>query len=99
MGTDERVRLLDGVGLDWAPSLTRANITSPAWEASFKRLRAFKRKKGHANPPKRQGPLGSWASRMRVLYRKKQRGEETCLTDDQITRLESIGFQFPQMEA
>ena len=38
--------------------------------------------------------LANWVKKQRKLYKKKQDGEESSITDDQIIRLEGIGFAF-----
>lgn len=97
--TDERIRLLDRVGFDWNPSLSGGDPTNKRWEAGFALLCAFKKRRGRdAHPAKREGRLGSWAGRMRTLYARRMRGEATTLTDDQVARLEGVGFQFPTAE-
>ena len=106
--TEERIQLLDGIGLDWAPSKSgglnnpnhpRRKINDKEWETTFKELVAFKKKHGHTQPGKSVKVLGGWVCRMRALYAKRARGDETTLTDDKIAKLESIGFQFAQRSA
>ena len=47
---------------------------------------------GHANVPKRSGPLGSWTMTLRKLFRN---GE---LSQDKIKRLEEVGFDFDPLK-
>lgn len=100
--TDERIRLLDEVGLDWAPSISGGmrNITQQShdkdWEGVFNLLVEFKNEHGHANPKKVEPKLGPWACRMRKLYAQRAKGETTTLNDAKIAKLESIGFNFAQ---
>ena len=96
--TEERIKLLDSIGFDWNPGrgtmLHRGDNDN--WEGQLQKLVAYKKKKGDCDP-KKNGPysqLGSWASRMRALYKRNKRGEKTSLTDERIAKLKSIGFAF-----
>mmetsp|Transcript_14788 Transcript_14788/g.26452 ORF Transcript_14788/g.26452 Transcript_14788/m.26452 type:complete len:154 (+) Transcript_14788:35-496(+) len=97
--TDDRIRLLNEVGLDWNPSITGGSAKSPMqrdeeWAGVFEKLIEFKKKHGHANPEKAESELGPWVVKMRELYQQNARGERTSLTDQKIAKLESIGFEF-----
>mmetsp|Transcript_8013 Transcript_8013/g.14458 ORF Transcript_8013/g.14458 Transcript_8013/m.14458 type:complete len:866 (+) Transcript_8013:145-2742(+) len=98
--TDERIKLLNDIEIDWNPSLSGGmNKIVQAerdkdWEGVFKKLCSFKKKKGHASPKKAEPQLGSWACRMRKLHSQKKSGETTTLTDAKVAKLESIGFKF-----
>lgn len=97
--TDERIALLDKIGFDWSPMKSGTNKfvelnLDEQWEGTFQKLVAYKKKKGHPNPTKREKTLGSWCSKMRSLYARNKRGEKTVLTDKRIAKLESIGFQW-----
>ena len=106
--TEERIKLLNGIGLEWAPSKSgglynpdhpKRKTKDMEWDATFNELVAFKKKHGHTQPGKSVKVLGGWVCRMRALYAKRARGDETTLTDEKIAKLESIGFQFAQRSA
>jgi len=100
--TDERVRLLNELNVDWVPSSTKGYTKvmqgdrDKGWEATFEKLVEFKNENGHANPPKATKTVGPWTSRMRKLYAKNKADGAitTSLTQDKITRLEEVGFRF-----
>ena len=62
--SEERIRLLNEIGLDWNPSLSggatrlRQVDRDKDWEATFQKLIKWKEKRGHANPKKTEPLLG-----------------------------------------
>ena len=103
--TAERIKLLDDIGLDWAPATSgglakiRQIEVDAVWEGVFRKLVSFKKKSGHANPKKATPKLGVWCCRQRKLYAQNAKGESTTLTDEKIAKLESIGFRFVNTQA
>ena len=83
--TDERIKLLEGIGFKWA--LTK-------WDDKFNELKEYKSKHQHFNVPQKSGPLGGWVSTQRKEYKKKQKKEPSQMTDDRIKLLEGIGFEW-----
>ena len=60
-----------------------------SWKQRFKELKAFKRKYGHCNVPRRYQPnlaLGKWVSKMR------QSKKQGILAEDRIIMLDALGF-------
>jgi len=98
--TPERIRLLDDINFDWAPSKSGAIVKmrqkefDEEWESKFRSLCNYKRKEGHCKPSKDVPKLGVWCKRMRSLYAKNKAGEKTTLTQEKTAKLESIGFEF-----
>eukprot|EP00581_Thalassiosira_minuscula_P007726 CAMPEP_0183710168 /NCGR_PEP_ID=MMETSP0737-20130205/5983_1 /TAXON_ID=385413 /ORGANISM="Thalassiosira miniscula, Strain CCMP1093" /LENGTH=955 /DNA_ID=CAMNT_0025938391 /DNA_START=167 /DNA_END=3034 /DNA_ORIENTATION=+ len=98
--TEERIKLLDDIGLDWTPATSGGMnkvvqaVRDKEWDETFQKLVAFKKKRGHCHPKKTVPHLGAWASRMRSLYKQNAAGKTTTLTDEKIAKLQSIGFEF-----
>ena len=63
------------------------------WNARFQELKLFKAKHGHCNVPRKAGKLGTWVKHQRKQYRMLQEGKHSCICDERIQKLESIGFQ------
>ena len=64
-----------------------SSIRQQRWMARFKELKRYKKTNGHCNVPTKSGGLGVWVSNQRTNYKKAGK-----LDNDQISRLESIGF-------
>jgi len=98
--TEDRIRLLDEVGLDWNPALSggmrkmKMLENDAQWELDFKKLCEFKKKHGHADPKKADLELGPWVAKTKKLYIAYAQGEPTILTDQKIAKLNIIGFNF-----
>jgi hypothetical protein len=92
--SDEQIERLNKLGFVWEP-------LSTTWENNFAKLKAFRDKHGHCNVPKRwEDPsLGQWLLHLRKNYEARALSEAErlarqlgTLSDDQIRRLEEIGF-------
>ena len=60
-------------------------------------LLSFKAKYGHLNVPKpfNENPtLGTWVNTQRFQYSNLRRGKKSNLTEERITKLDSIGFDW-----
>lgn len=94
--SDERIRRLNEVGFVWDPN-------EAAWEEMFAELKKYKQKYGDTLVPQyyEDNPkLGWWVSDQRKHYKYKQSGKASWLTDEQIARLNEIGFVWdPRGEA
>ena len=63
------------------------------WEVRFRELHEFKEKNGHCNVASREpGGLGNWIGRQRAAYEQRRLGKPTALSEEQISRLDRIGF-------
>jgi hypothetical protein len=90
--TQTQIDQLDTIGFNWE------NKQKPKrkWEDSFNALVEFKKRKGHCDVPlrwKEDLSLGSWVTRQ-----KKQR-DSSRLTQEQINRLNKIGFNWKKQAA
>ncbi|EJK54691.1 hypothetical protein THAOC_25660 [Thalassiosira oceanica] len=65
-----------------------------SWEKGFQNLCMFKKEHGHVNPKKRDPVNGRWVGAQRQNYRLKQEGKHTPLTDERISKLVAIGFEW-----
>ena len=82
-----RRKLLESVGMDWAP-------LESAWNKCYQELRAFKAAHGHCEVPSdwpENQPLAAWAARQRS----RDKGR---LTPAQKLRLEELGFSWAPRE-
>lgn len=87
--TAEQVRLLDDIGFAW----TAADRFKQLWDQMYSKLKAFKDANGHCQVPQRYEPdrkLGKWVENQRG--RKNGVKGKSPLTEDEIQRLEAIGF-------
>lgn len=90
--TEERTRLLEDIGFDWG-----LRATPTPWEFRFTELCRYKESHGHPNVPwKWDGnrPLAYWVVKQRNMYKLLSDGKEAPLSEDQIHKLNSIGFQW-----
>ena len=92
--TDERVAALDAIGFQWS-----VIANDECWHERLDELREYKEEEGNCNIPQKQGRLGRWVAKQRKLYRKREDGEQTPLTDERVAALESIGFVWDGSEA
>ncbi|GKZ00373.1 hypothetical protein MPSEU_000990300 [Mayamaea pseudoterrestris] len=85
----QRMAKLNRLGFEW---------TAPeSWDDMMQKVKAFFHVHGHSNVPKRykEDPkLAHWADKQRELYRQRQEGLETPLTDERIQTLTMFGFKF-----
>lgn len=95
----QRIEYLDKIGFDWRPSESggieklKAPERNSGWDELFKQVKQYKEKTGDF-PKKKVKKIGNWISGQRRLYARNQRGEKTTLTEERITKLESIGFEW-----
>mmetsp|Transcript_12105 Transcript_12105/g.18207 ORF Transcript_12105/g.18207 Transcript_12105/m.18207 type:complete len:477 (+) Transcript_12105:225-1655(+) len=95
--SDERVLKLESIGFhqDWVPDgLTRKQYL---WDYMFEELQSYKVEHGHCNVHVNQnsgGELGTWVATQRQQYRLLKEGKTSCMTDERVRRLESLGFQW-----
>jgi hypothetical protein len=85
--TRTQIDQLDTIGFNWE----KKQKPQRKWEDNFNALVEFKRRKGHCDVPlrwKEDSSLGSWVTRQ-----KKQR-DSFKLTQEQIKRLNKIGFNW-----
>ncbi|KAL9182275.1 hypothetical protein ACHAXT_012927 [Thalassiosira profunda] len=64
------------------------------WDEKLAELKQFKEAHGHMNVPKSKEhkQLGSFVNNQRQLYRRREKGEKTSLTEGRIRSLEELGF-------
>ena len=84
----ERQKRLEDIGFVWDTNIS-------AWETQFSALSQFKEQFGHCNVPQRyvKNPkLATWVGTQRDDYKEKR------ITQERLSRLESIGFQWNPSE-
>ena len=87
--TDERVAALEAIGFAWD-----GTGNEERWNERLAELRDYKEENGDCNVPGSQGPLGRWVSKQRKLYRMREKGEQTPLTDERVAALDVLGFEW-----
>uniref|UniRef100_A0A7S4VVR2 Helicase-associated domain-containing protein n=3 Tax=Ditylum brightwellii TaxID=49249 RepID=A0A7S4VVR2_9STRA len=88
--TQERIDILDELDFDW-----HGQRKTTSFQVRLKELKEFKAKYGDVSVPKkfRANPgLGVWCHEKRRLYKNRQDGQKTSLTDKQIEALDKLGF-------
>jgi len=97
--TQDQIERLEEIGFKWK----LANVPE-TFEQRCRDLEVFKSEFGHCNVPFRYSvnpSLGKWCIAMRYAYNQIQRGQTPSrnLAQDQIERLEEIGFKWKLTEA
>jgi hypothetical protein len=85
--SEDRLERLEEIGFDW-------DIAAAYWEEMFGALVEFEKQHGHCNVPRdwsENSKLARWVTNLRT--RKKR------LSEDQILRLEAIGFEWDALDA
>ncbi len=85
--TDEQVKKLDSIGMDWMDRVDRV------WENGFMEAKNYSEEYGNLSVPKNYRsntdfPLGIWIQRQRSLYKNKK------ISDDRIKRLTDVGMNW-----
>ena len=65
------------------------------WEDRFEELKDYRKKYGNCLVPQNyqhNKKLGKWVSKQRVYYKQFQKGENSFMTKERISKLKSIGF-------
>ena len=91
--TEERIKLLESIGIDWEPGIPLID-REDMWHEKFEALKSYKAIYGHTNVPTtrctttnhKNHALGRWVAYQRTKYRRK------TLSDYKVQLLESIGF-------
>ena len=94
--TDERTAVLNAIGFEWdgTEAKRKNNTNDERWNERLGELREYKEKIGHCNVPASQGPLGQWVTTQRSLHKKRNKGEQTALTDERVAALDVLGFEW-----
>ena len=94
--TEERIAQLDAIGFEWI--LTEK---MDAWQHKFECLRTFQLENGHCLVPTGYEvdsvKLGYWVFHQRQFYKNYMRGKKgkcASITDERISQLNSIGFEW-----
>ena len=92
--TDDRVAALESMEFEWVGTGTNKSGKSndDLWNERLVELRDYKEENGNCNVPSSRGALSKWVSKQRSLYRKREDGEKTPLTDKRVAALDAIGF-------
>lgn len=80
---EKRINQLQLLGFQWRLK---------DWDENYRESVLFMETHGHCAVGRRQGSLGRWVSYQRESYKKRMDGEKSCITENQIKKLEDIGF-------
>lgn len=89
--TQSRIDALNDVGFVWKIK------DRTTFEARFEELKAFKAVHGHTKVPQHyqeNKPLGKWVTKQRYCHTLKLAGQKSGLTDERISMLNAIGFEW-----
>jgi len=93
--TQDQISRLDSLDFDWNPINTK-------WEEYFSLLEKYVQENGNANVHHRNVVgnfrLGRWVGRQRYKKNKLTSDQKDMLTSDQISRLDSLGFDWDPFE-
>lgn len=83
--SEEQVNQLSSLGLSKPPA--------PTWDEFYERLVAYKANNGHIHVEKEEdNELYNWAKRQKKSLAKHLKGEPGAMSDDQISKLKSLGL-------
>lgn len=87
----DRKAKLDELGFVWRKQTQRVQ-----WIDRFEQLKQYKAENGHCNVPKNDfnRELGTWCQANRNNYIDKKKGKKSPMTEERISLLESVGFQW-----
>lgn len=91
----KRIDKLSSIGFERS---VRGKDSSP-WNQQFELLTSFQQEHGHCRVPRRYAidpKLGQWVSRQRWCKKQldKELGSSSCITQERINKLNSIGFEW-----
>jgi len=87
--TDDRIACLESIGFEWS--------LYTDWDLRFDELKQYKVEHRDCNVPRsweENKRLGKWVDKQRSQYRLLEEGSSSSLTDERVTKLESIGFRW-----
>ena len=90
--SDERIRLLEELDITWG---VRRKVIP--WEDQFQELMDYKRRFGNVNVPwqwKENNVLAQWVNTQRKKYKDLIGGKKSSLTEEQLNKLNSVGFKW-----
>merc|ERR1711957_184862 len=88
--SQDRTAKLEGIGFAWGKKKQESDVEQ--WEERFNELVSYNEEMGNCNVPQKQGKLGRWVKRQRLLYNKG------TLPRNRTTQLEAIGFAWGNAE-
>ena len=92
--TSDQIILLDQLGFQWKIREEHSDV----WGRHFDEMKAFIEEHGHTNPKGETHPnLCRWVCKQRYRYKLKAKGEKTAITDEQILKLDDIGFKWDKV--
>mmetsp|Transcript_24901 Transcript_24901/g.57461 ORF Transcript_24901/g.57461 Transcript_24901/m.57461 type:complete len:1213 (-) Transcript_24901:347-3985(-) len=90
--SDERLQALENVDFCWETVSNRQ-----PWDVRYAELVEYKRVYGNCQVPreyKSNKQLGHWVNNQRHQYKLKLEGKSSVMTDDQVERMNDIGFNW-----
>lgn len=88
--TADRIERLESIGFRWIVKVENS------WESMFGLLSSYNDEHSDCNVPStyEDQTLANWVKKQRKLYKAKNNGKKSSITEDQISLLNGIGFQF-----
>ena len=97
--TQEKINELRAVGVHWVTHRKRKSDEAK-WLSKLELLRQYHEQNGHWQVPQHYAidgvKLGAWLHSVRHAYKKHSQGVTTFLTQERISQLEALGFNFQQ---
>ncbi|KAL7548244.1 hypothetical protein ACHAWF_011535 [Thalassiosira exigua] len=85
--TSEMVTRLEEIGFNWTVKDPDAH-----WNNKFELLTAYVEARGHCKVPRKHKTLGRWVYGQRDEMKKRNLGSVSKLTDERLSKLDSVGF-------
>lgn len=76
------------------PSATTVYRNNDKWSQVFADLKQFKVNNGHLNVENKDSNLAKWCLTQRRSYKRYKKGAKTILTEEKISKLKDLGFDF-----
>lgn len=88
--TRDRIDMLNNIGFIW-------DRMGTAWKELYNELKGYSEKYGHCHVPANYGDktLFRWIAKQRKKFKNYKAGKKPTLTEEQVTKLEEIGFFEP----
>jgi hypothetical protein len=97
--TKDRITKLEAAEFCWSLRDTAKMAPRKSWDMHFAALTEFRKDNGHCDVRVRSkqnptGSLGRWVEKQRSQYHSRNEGKESKLTQEQVDKLDSIGFKW-----
>mmetsp|Transcript_23730 Transcript_23730/g.27442 ORF Transcript_23730/g.27442 Transcript_23730/m.27442 type:complete len:671 (+) Transcript_23730:238-2250(+) len=96
---NDRITKLEAADFCWSLRDTAKMAPRKSWDMHFAALKEFREEHGHCDVRVRSkqnptGSLGRWVEKQRSQYHSKNEGKDTKLNQEQVDKLDGIGFKW-----